>query len=149
MNDTRIDPKVYQRIADVLFNGDRSSLQLEEIARNEQRQDFGEKRLFRVLREGRVECLAFVGPELGDLFDRSKRFQKACPNLAVNPIAREWWERHDLQPGRGRTKRIRLDTGDVVQLRQLVLEVVDEPDLRVISYFADADGDWDDVELDL
>lgn len=69
--------------------------------------------------------------------------------FAVNPSAREWWERYDLQPGRGRTKRIRLDTGDVVQLRQLVLEVVDEPDLRVISYFADADGDWDDVELDL
>lgn len=69
--------------------------------------------------------------------------------FAANPDARDWWERHDNDPTRGRTKRIRLDTGDVIQLRQLVLEVVDEPDIRVVSYFADADGDLDDVELDL
>jgi transcriptional regulator with XRE-family HTH domain len=69
--------------------------------------------------------------------------------FAANPTAQEWWERHDNDPGRGRTKRIRLDTGVVIQLRQLVLEVVDEPDIRVVSYFADADGDWDDVELDV
>ncbi|EWT00639.1 DNA-binding protein [Intrasporangium oryzae NRRL B-24470] len=67
----------------------------------------------------------------------------------TNPAAVEWWERHDTDPTRGRTKRIRLDNGQVVQLRQLVLQVVDEPDIRVISYFADADGDLDDVELDL
>lgn len=69
--------------------------------------------------------------------------------FAANPTAQQWWERHDNDPGRGRTKRIRLDTGVVIQLRQLVLEVVDEPDIRVVSYFADADGDWDDVELDV
>jgi transcriptional regulator with XRE-family HTH domain len=69
--------------------------------------------------------------------------------FAANPDAQQWWERHDSDPDRGRTKRIRLDTGDVVQLRQLVLEVVDEPDIRVVSYFADADGDLDDVEFDL
>lgn len=69
--------------------------------------------------------------------------------FAANPDAQHWWERHDSDPQRGRTKRIRLDTGDVVQLRQLVLQVVDEPDIRVVSYFADADGDLDDVELDL
>lgn len=69
--------------------------------------------------------------------------------FAANPDAQQWWERHDSDPARGRTKRIRLDTGDVIQLRQLVLEVVDEPDIRVVSYFADADGDLDDVELDL
>jgi transcriptional regulator with XRE-family HTH domain len=69
--------------------------------------------------------------------------------FAENPDAREWWERHDSDPSRGRTKRIRLDTGEVIQLRQLVLEVVDEPELRVVSYFADADVDLDDVELDL
>lgn len=69
--------------------------------------------------------------------------------FAANPTAQQWWERHDLHPGRGRTKRIRLDTGDVVQLRQLVLEVVDEPEIRVVSYFADADGDWDDADPDL
>lgn len=66
----------------------------------------------------------------------------------ANPAAVEWWERHDTDPTRGRTKRIRLDNGQVIQLHQLVLQVVEDPDIRVISYFADADGDLDDVELD-
>ncbi|MCU1535943.1 MAG: hypothetical protein JWP82_294 [Humibacillus sp.] len=66
----------------------------------------------------------------------------------ANPATIEWWEQHDTDPTRGRTKRIRLDTGQVIQLRQLVLQVLDEPDIRVISYFADADGDLDDVEFD-
>ena len=66
----------------------------------------------------------------------------------ANPATVEWWERHDTDPTRGRTKRIRLDTGQVIRLRQLVLTVADDPDLRVISYFADVDGDLDDVELD-
>jgi transcriptional regulator with XRE-family HTH domain len=65
-----------------------------------------------------------------------------------NPATVEWWERHDSDPTRGRTKRIRLDTGQVIQLRQLVLQVVNEPDIRVISYFADADGDLDDIDFD-
>ena len=30
----------------------------------------------------------------------------------------------------------------------LVLQVLDYPDIRVITYFADADGDLDDVEFD-
>ncbi|MEO7448538.1 MAG: helix-turn-helix transcriptional regulator [Humibacillus sp.] len=66
----------------------------------------------------------------------------------ANPATIEWWEQHDTGPARGRTKRIRLDTGQVIQLRQLVLQVLDEPDIRVISYFADADGDLDDIEYD-
>ena len=65
-----------------------------------------------------------------------------------NPATVDWWEQHDSDPTRGRTKRIRLDTGEVIQLRQLVLQVADEPDIRVITYFADADGDLDDVEFD-
>ena len=65
-----------------------------------------------------------------------------------NPDAIEWWERHDSDPTRGRTKRIRLDRARSVQLRQLVLTVSDEPDLRIVSYFADADGDLDDIEFD-
>ena len=65
-----------------------------------------------------------------------------------NPATVDWWEQHDSDPTRGRTKRIRLDTGQVIQLRQLVLQVAEEPDIRVISYFADADGDLDDVEFD-
>lgn len=66
-----------------------------------------------------------------------------------NPATRDWWEQHDTDPSRGRTKRIRLDNGQVVQLRQLVLQVVNDPDIRIISYFADADGDLDDVEFDI
>ncbi|HET7399445.1 MAG TPA: helix-turn-helix transcriptional regulator [Intrasporangium sp.] len=65
-----------------------------------------------------------------------------------NPEAQEWWERHDSDPKRGRTKRIRLDDGSVVQLRQLILHVADDPEIRVITYFADVDGDLDDVEFD-
>ena len=65
-----------------------------------------------------------------------------------NPATEVWWEQYDSDPTRGRTKRIRLDSGEVIQLRQLVLQVADEPDIRVISYFADADGDLDDVEFD-
>jgi transcriptional regulator with XRE-family HTH domain len=62
-----------------------------------------------------------------------------------NPATVQWWEQHDTDPTRGRTKRIRLDTGQVIRLHQLVLQVADEPDIRVISYFADADVDLDDV----
>ncbi|MEW1954310.1 helix-turn-helix transcriptional regulator [Terrabacter sp. NPDC080008] len=62
-----------------------------------------------------------------------------------NPATVQWWEQHDSDPTRGRTKRIRLDNGQVIRLHQLVLQVVDEPDIRVISYFADADVDLDDL----
>ncbi len=65
-----------------------------------------------------------------------------------NPAAVDWWERHDNDPNRGRTKRIRLASGEVIKLNQLVLLVSDTPDIRVISYFADADGDLDDVNFD-
>ena len=64
----------------------------------------------------------------------------------ANPDAVGWWERHDTDPTRGRTKRIRLTDGRVVRLRQLVLEVVDEPDIRLVSYFADADVDLDEMD---
>lgn len=73
-------------------------------------------------------------------------YQRVLDNVfAGNPDAQDWWERHDHDPARGRTKRIRLDDGRVVQLRQLVLSVVDDPDIRVIAYFSAAD---DDFELD-
>jgi transcriptional regulator with XRE-family HTH domain len=65
-----------------------------------------------------------------------------------NPDTVEWWERHDSDPTRGRTKRIRLEDGRVVRLRQLVLQALDEPDIRVISYFVDADEDLDAADLD-
>ncbi len=66
----------------------------------------------------------------------------------ANPAAVGWWEQHDTDPTRGRSKRIRLDTGEVIQLRQLVLQVADEPDIRVISYFAHVEDDLDDVHDD-
>ncbi len=68
--------------------------------------------------------------------------------FAGNPATVTWWEQHDSDPTRGRMKRIRLDDGRVVKLQQLVLQVVEQPQIRVISYFADADGDLDDVEYD-
>lgn len=68
--------------------------------------------------------------------------------FAANPQARRWWEQHTVDPKRGRSKRIRLADGSIVQLRQLVLQLVDDPEVRVITYFADRDGDADDVEFD-
>lgn len=68
--------------------------------------------------------------------------------FTTNPDCVDWWERHDTDPTRGRTKRIRVTSGKVVKLVQLVLLVADHPELRVISYFADADGDLDDVNFD-
>ena len=64
----------------------------------------------------------------------------------ANPDAVDWWERHDTDPTRGRTKRIRLVDGRVVRLRQLVLQAVDEPDIRLITYFSDADVDLEDID---
>lgn len=66
----------------------------------------------------------------------------------ANPAAVDWAERYDTDPTRGRTKRIRVASGKVVKLVQLVLLVADHPELRVISYFADADGDLDGVHFD-
>lgn len=65
-----------------------------------------------------------------------------------NPQAQDWWEKHELDPKRGRTKRIRLDNGNVVQLRQIILQVRDEPDIHIVAYFADVDGDVDGIEFD-
>lgn len=76
-------------------------------------------------------------------------FQRLLDDIfKANPHAQQWWETHDRDPRRGRTKRIRLDDGSVVQLRQLVLQLVDDPGIAVISYFADVDGDVDGIELD-
>lgn len=64
----------------------------------------------------------------------------------ANPDAQQWWERYDRDPAHGRSKRIRLDNGQVIRLRQLVLQVLDDPDLRVVAYFSDADGDFDGID---
>lgn len=66
--------------------------------------------------------------------------------LTENPTTVEWWERPEIDRTRGRAKRIRLDSGQIIQLRQLVLHADENPDIRVISYFADADVDLDELD---
>lgn len=64
--------------------------------------------------------------------------------FAVTPEARSWWERHDAPPNRSGIKRVRLPDHREVGLRQLVLEVADNPEIQVVTYFAG----WDDSEDD-
>ena len=63
----------------------------------------------------------------------------------VTPEARTWWERHDgPPPNRSGIKRVRLPDHREVGLRQLVLEVADNPEIQVVTYFAG----WDESEDD-
>jgi transcriptional regulator with XRE-family HTH domain len=62
--------------------------------------------------------------------------------FAVIPQARVWWERHDA-PNRSGLKRIRIPDGRAVLLRQLVLESADNPEIQIVTYFADMSGDED------
>ena len=64
--------------------------------------------------------------------------------FAITPEARTWWERHDGPPNRSGIKRVRLPDNREVGLRQLVLEVADNPEIQVVTYFAG----WDDSEDD-
>jgi hypothetical protein len=64
--------------------------------------------------------------------------------FAVTPEARTWWERHEAPPNRSGIKRVRLPDHREVGLRQLVLEVADNPEIQVVTYFAG----WDDSEDD-
>ena len=69
--------------------------------------------------------------------------------FTVTPEARTWWERHDGPPNRSGLKRIRLPDHREVGLRQLVLEVADNPEIQIVTYFAgwdDAPDDPDDAE---
>ncbi|MGI8717354.1 MAG: helix-turn-helix transcriptional regulator [Lapillicoccus sp.] len=66
--------------------------------------------------------------------------------FADTPPARDWWERHDAQPNRSGRKRIRLPDGTVVLLRQLILQTADNPEIQVVTYFAD--GDDEDLPAD-
>jgi len=63
--------------------------------------------------------------------------------FAITPQARVWWERHDAEPNRSGVKRIRIPDGRVVLLRQLVLESADNPEIQIVTYFADMSGDED------
>ncbi|MDN5790352.1 MAG: helix-turn-helix transcriptional regulator [Micrococcales bacterium] len=81
--------------------------------------------------------------------DDAEAFQRLLDDIfATNPHAQRWWETHDRDPRRGRTKRIRLDDDSIVQLHQLVLALADDPDIAVIAYFAHADGDIDGLDFD-
>ncbi|MEP6650427.1 MAG: helix-turn-helix transcriptional regulator, partial [Lapillicoccus sp.] len=62
--------------------------------------------------------------------------------FTVTPEARTWWERHDGPPNRSGIKRVWLPDHREVGLRQLVLEVADNPEIQVVTYFAG----WDDSE---
>ncbi len=64
--------------------------------------------------------------------------------FAVTPEARTWWERHDGPPNRSGLKRVRLPDHREVALRQLVLEVADNPEIQIVTYFAG----WDDLADD-
>ena len=68
--------------------------------------------------------------------------------FTVTPEARTWWERHDGPPTRSGIKRVRLPDHREVGLRQLVLEVADNPEIQVVTYFAGWDDDEDDSEDD-
>ena len=68
--------------------------------------------------------------------------------FTVNPEARTWWERHEAPPNRSGIKRVRLPDHREVGLRQLVLEVADNPEIQVVTYFAGWDDDEDDSEDD-
>jgi len=64
--------------------------------------------------------------------------------FTVAPEARTWWERHDGPPNRSGLKRVRLPDHREVGLRQLVLEVADNPEVQIVTYFAS----WDEVPDD-
>jgi transcriptional regulator with XRE-family HTH domain len=69
--------------------------------------------------------------------------------FAVTPEARTWWERHDGPPKRSGLKRIRLPDHREVGLRQLVLEVADDPEVQIVTYFAGWDDAPDDPDDDV
>ncbi|HEX2704212.1 MAG TPA: hypothetical protein VHM65_00490 [Candidatus Lustribacter sp.] len=67
----------------------------------------------------------------------------------ANPAAQDWFDRHQASTKRSGDKRIRLETGQVLGLRQLVLHHADDPDIKVITYFADVDFDddlWEELD---
>ena len=67
----------------------------------------------------------------------------------ITPQARDWWERHDTTPSRSGLKRVRLDpeaSDREVVLQQLVLEVADNPEIQVVTYFAGRDEPDDDTD---
>ena len=62
--------------------------------------------------------------------------------FALTPEARTWWERHDAPPNRSGLKRRE------VGLRQLVLEVADNPEVQIVTYFAGWDEETEEDDDD-
>lgn len=86
-----------------------------------------------------------------DRFPGDPAFQRLLDRVtAANPLVQQWWDahaHHETPRARGGVKTVRLATDRVVSLRQLVLASVDDPDVKIITYFADLDDDedaWDD-----
>lgn len=61
--------------------------------------------------------------------------------LAASPEARELWQRHDVQPLRSGTKRLRHERLGEITLRHVVLQVADAPDQKVVTFSPADPGD--------
>ena len=69
-----------------------NNLRLEPIPRNPARLDYLTNACFRVWRRGQTVCHLTVGPALGDLWHRTRKFAAACPAIACQPL---FWQRED------------------------------------------------------
>ena len=62
----------------------------------------------------------------------------------VRPLSAEvraWWPRHDVAPLASGTKRIRHPALGVIELRHVVLQLADDPEMKLVSFTAtDADA---------
>jgi hypothetical protein len=100
-------------------------------------------------------------------YDADPAFARLLARVtAAHPPVEQWWDQVRQAPPpatRGGTKTVRVAglaargsagrqgaDAAVVRLRQLVLASVDDPDVKVITYFADLDEDedsrWDDLD---
>lgn len=71
--------------------------------------------------------------------------------FARSPEIRDWWESASTARARSGPKRIRLPHGQIVSLQQLVLVTADDPDIHLVTYFADSSDSldqWDSADDD-
>ena len=66
------------------------SLHLEPIPRNPERNDYLTRANFRAFSGTRTICNLVIGPNLADLWKRSRGFAEACPEIACRPL---FWHR--------------------------------------------------------
>ena len=97
--------------------------------------------------------VAAVEPQQVPLLPGDPGFERLLARiLDGTPEVASWWAQSSLEsppPRRSGVKQVRLG-GQVISLRQLVLTSPDDPDVTVISHFADLGlGDELGVDLDL